>query len=105
MKGGEYFKVIDLVDHYNTHQSSSYVYTDFMSFLNDHYLKKSHHEREHEDLPFKSQSIQSVVFACFLNTTFIPVLKEYIEFTSSVPSCFTEEFISIYNCSIWNPPQ
>ena len=105
MKGGEYFKVIDLVDHYMTHQSGTYGYSDFLSFLNDHYQNKSHHEKEHKDLPFKSQSLQVVVVACFFDISLSPVIKEPLEFSTITPISFTEEFISLFNGSIWNPPQ
>lgn len=105
MKGGEYFKVIDLVDHYITHQSGTYGYSDFLAFLNDHYLNKSHHEKEHKDLPFKSQSLQTVVVACFFETSLSPVIKEQLEFSIITPVSFSEEFISLFSGSIWNPPQ
>lgn len=105
MQGGEYFKLYKLVGHYTSHQTSVNTYDNFISFLDDHYLNKDHHEKEHKELPFKNQSGQSIVIAYHYHAierieVALPVeskIELKFNYSDPIPN---QEF-----GSVWNPPR
>jgi hypothetical protein len=105
MQGGEYFKVYGLIDHYMNHQTGEKTYSDFLAFLNDHYLNQKHHENEHENLPFKSHSVQTIVIAT--HTVEIKTVSEYNEISEPrEKGFFVDQSGPIARAgTVWNPPQ
>jgi hypothetical protein len=105
LKGGEYFKIYELVEHYVSHQTGEKNYTDFISFINDHYSKNDHHEKEHHELPFKNHTINTVVLAHY---AFTPISIPFSALTISERTAsyfYQNSFYSKDRGSIWNPPQ
>jgi hypothetical protein len=105
MQGGEYFKVYKLVGHYFSHQTSDNTYSDFLSFLNDHYLKKDHHEREHKELPFKNQAAQNIVIAYHQNGIEKIEVQEALLPTEAVKYFYKDPIPDQVRGSVWNPPK
>jgi hypothetical protein len=105
MQGGEYFKLNNLVGHYLTHQSSEVSYSDFLSFLNDHYLKKDHHEKEHKELPFKSNTAQTVVIAYTYNVVESISVMSAIEAFETTHYFYKKSIPTQEQGSVWNPPR
>lgn len=105
MRGGEYFKLADLMGHYITHQNSNASYNGFFSFLNDHYFRKGHHEKEHKNLPFKNHSIQTVTIACSVPQPEFLQLKVVSENSHKQEFFYSNEFVSQEWEAVWNPPR
>ena len=105
MQGSEYFKVVDLVNHYMNHQSGNDNYKDFISFLDDHYQKDDHHKKEHKHLPFKSGQIQTIMIAN--HVVDLTIVQEEYSISESKHQPFFYELKSpkIHSGSVWNPPQ
>ena len=106
MQGGEYFKLYKLVDHYVNHQSSEKTYADFFSFLNDHYLKKGHHEKEHRELPFKNQSVHTALVIAYHQNKIEKIeLHETVVSESTVQFFYEDPIPDQVRGSVWNPPK
>ncbi|TNF50393.1 MAG: hypothetical protein EP305_00480 [Bacteroidetes bacterium] len=105
MQGSEYFKVLDLVDHYVNHQSGKESYKDFMSFLNDHYQKDDHHKKEHRHLPFKSGQVQTILIANHVMDILIVREESSISESKHQPFFYELKSTKIHSGSVWNPPQ
>lgn len=105
MQGGEYFKLYKLVGHYLSHQTSENTYSDFLSFLNDHYLKKGHHEKEHKELPFKNQSGHTIVIAFSMNRIEKIEAQETTISVKSPKFFYKDPIPEQVRGSVWNPPK
>jgi hypothetical protein len=105
MQGGQFFKISEIVEHYNGHQKSKEGFGSVLSFIQDHYFKNENSKENKHNLPFKS-IVASVSVMHVQNISIIPIVEK-IEFTPMQSHYFGEpnsrNFSKLY--SIWNPPQ
>lgn len=73
---GQLFKIPSLVKHYEKHQKQSEI--DFIDFLVQHYAsqQKDLNSPEHDQLPFKSLSVQQTGIAILTSSPVLPATIE-----------------------------
>jgi hypothetical protein len=106
MKGIEFVKVGNLINHYQLHQERNQNST-IWSFIKEHYFEKcSDYEVEHQEMPFK---MNSTGFASFFLYVKSEIKIEISHFSLSELLQKPSSYISNYNFhkvhSIWNPPR
>jgi hypothetical protein len=105
MRGVEYFKLTEVVKHYNEHQNSQDSFNSFFSFLKEHYSKNHKSKKDEKNFPFKSMMANSF----HLIHQDCPQIK-ILEFT---PLNSSEKAVFYYKnayypqnlFAIWNPPK
>ena len=50
MRGVEYFKLTEVIEHYNEHQKSQDSFNSFFSFLKEHYSKNHKSNKDEKNL-------------------------------------------------------
>ena len=106
MKGIEFLKTGNLLEHYQQHQERNNG-SSWFDFISEHYFATSvDYDKEHQEMPFKHNcsSINSVFVDTEIVITFessVFVEEKNIQKPSVVQSNY--RFSSIY--SIWNPPR
>ena len=70
MRGVEYFKLTEVIEHYNEHQKSQDSFNSFFSFLKEHYSKNHKSNKDEKNFPFKSLMAFSFVY------TFLIILSQ-----------------------------
>jgi hypothetical protein len=106
MKGIEFLKVGNLLDHYQLHQERNSNST-IWSFIQEHYFEKStDYESEHQEMPFKTNSI-GLASVFLLEKSEIKI--EMSHFSEAELLQKPSSYIGNYNFhkvySIWNPPR
>jgi hypothetical protein len=105
MQGGQFFKISEVVEHYNTHQQSEDGFKSVFAFIQEHYFENNNSKENKHNLPFKSV-VSSVLVMHVQNVSIIPVVEK-MEILRTHTHCFGEpnnqNFSKLY--SIWNPPQ
>ena len=105
MQGGQFFKISEVVEHYNGHQNSKEGFKSVLAFIQDHYFDNNNSKENKHNLPFKSV-VSSVLVMHVQNIAIIPVVEK-IEILAIHSHCFGEpnnqNFSKLF--SIWNPPQ
>jgi hypothetical protein len=105
MQGGQFFKLSELVDHYQEHQNSRNSFSSFVAFVKDHYFQNHSTREDERQLPFKSSVISTLVLVAQevkVQPVSIPIV--HIE---DRENCFGEPHGAPQNqsFSIWNPPR
>lgn len=105
MQGGQFFKLSEVVDHFQDHQNSKESFSSFLAFVKDHYFQNHKSSDDERHLPFKSSVVSALVL----------VAQEYKVSPVSLPvayierqeNCFGEPHGAPQNqiYSIWNPPR
>lgn len=105
MQGGQFFKISELVEHYQEHQQTDKMFSSFLSFVSDHYFNNHKTSGNEEQMPFKS-TIASVPVMNFHNVEIIPV-EVPLFFKLDDVELFGESHgkINGYSGSIWHPPK
>ncbi len=106
MKGIEFFKVGNLLDHYQLHQERN-AQSTIWNFIQEHYFEKTaNHETEHQEMPFKMNSTGFASVFVHEKSEFKVEISHFSE-TESLQKPYS--CISNYNFhkinSIWNPPR
>lgn len=106
MKGIEFIKVGNLLDHYHLHQERNQNST-IWSFIQEHYFQKcTDYEAEHQEMPFK---MNSTIFASLFLYAKSEIIIELSHFSLTETLQKPYSHISNYNFhkvySIWNPPR
>ncbi len=106
----ELMKVPFLIEHYSDHSAREHAGEDFGDYLWEHYVD-THDTHDHEghcdeNLPFKhcddcSHAISVVLYTLPENELPIHHIKLY----PTVEFGFENQFISVYDCCIWQPPK
>jgi hypothetical protein len=105
-QGIQFFKIASLIEHYQSHQTSSQQFDSFISFLIEHYDNDHQPGENEQDLPFKS------TFA----TLSVLIIQQGHIYTNidihGVPSASNKHrfpdfpgFPKNTSGSIWNPPK
>lgn len=104
MQGGQFFKISEVVEHYNEHQGSQDGFKTVFAFIQDHYFENNTKENKH-NLPFKS-IVASVFVMHIHNISIVPVVEKDDILTMQA-HFFGESSSQNYSklFSIWNPPQ
>lgn len=105
MQGGQFFKLSEVIEHYETHQESKESFSSFIDFVKEHYFTNHHTNENERNLPFKS-SVASPLVLVFQQVQMHEIpLSKFIE--EEDDSCFGEPKNRIQNkiISVWNPPQ
>jgi hypothetical protein len=63
LQGAQFFKLGQVIEHYQVHQSSNEHFQSFIDFLSDHYFKNRETHSNEQELPFKSVVSGPVVIA------------------------------------------
>ncbi|MEY3236606.1 MAG: hypothetical protein RI883_707 [Bacteroidota bacterium] len=105
MQGGQFFKISEIVEHYNGHQESADEFKSVLAFIQDHYFENNNSKENKHNLPFKSV-VSSVLVMHIQNVSIVPVV-EVAETVKLQAHNFGEPNSQNYNklYSIWNPPQ
>ena len=105
MQGGQFFKLSEIVEHYNGHQANDDKFNSVLAFIQDHYFNNNVSKENKHNLPFKSV-VSSVLVMHIQNVSIIPIVEK-IEFKTSKSHYFGEPSSRNYSklYSIWNPPQ
>ena len=105
MQGGQFFKLSEIIEHYNGHQESKDGFNTVLNFVQDHYFSNKNSKENKHNLPFKSV-VASVSVMHVQNVSIIPVVEK-AEFSLIQSHYFGEPSSRNYSklYSIWNPPQ
>ena len=105
MRGVEYFKLTEVIEHYNEHQKSQDSFNSFFSFLKEHYSKNHKSNKDENNFPFKS----------LMANSFHLIHQDYqqIEILEFDLSKSSEKVVFNYKSlfyqqnlfAIWNPPK
>jgi hypothetical protein len=105
MRGVEYFKLTEVIEHYNEHQKSQDSFNSFFSFLKEHYSKNHKSNKDEKNFPFKS----------LMANSFHLIHQDYqqIEILEFDLSNSSEKVVFNYKSlfyqqnlfAIWNPPK
>ena len=105
MRGVEYFKLTEVIEHYNEHQKSQDSFNSFFSFLKEHYSKNHKSIKDEKNFPFKS----------LMANSFHLIHQDYqqIEILEFDLSNSSEKVVFNYKSlfyqqnlfAIWNPPK
>ncbi len=105
MRGVEYFKLTEVIEHYNEHQKSQDSFHSFFSFLKEHYSKNHKSNKGEKNFPFKS----------LMANSFHLIHQDYqqIEILEFDLSNSSEKVVFNYKSlfyqqnlfAIWNPPK
>jgi hypothetical protein len=105
MRGVEYFKLTEVIEHYNEHQKSQDSFNSFFSFLKEHYSKNHKSNNDEKNFPFKS----------LMANSFHLIHQDYqqIEILEFDLSNSSEKVVFNYKSlfyqqnlfAIWNPPK
>ncbi len=89
--------------YYETLQSQPQ--TSVWDFFEEHYLENSHHEPEHQKLPFKFHS--NTLFVSFISTDILQSLKITLvnQIFYKIPLFFESEVPTLFLVTIWQPPK
>ena len=105
MQGGQFFKISEVIEHYQEHQSGKETFDSFLSFLKEHYSREHNTNENERHLPFKTD-VASTSILVIQDIKIHPVLS-----LSLIPEnqnhCFGEQKGKIQDKSIpvWNPPK
>jgi hypothetical protein len=105
MQGGQFFKLSEVVDHYESHQDSDEHFKSFISFVKDHYFTNHHTKDNERNLPFKS-TVASVFVLVIHQVKLEPIHES--QFIANKEKCYFGEPNSTVQqkiFSIWNPPR
>jgi hypothetical protein len=105
-QGIQFFKIASLIEHYQSHQSSSQQFDSFISFLIEHYDGDHLPGENEQDLPFKSTFATVSVLIIQQGQLFTSV--DYIGLPSAPKKHLFPDFPGFpknTSCSIWNPPK
>ena len=106
MKGLEFLKVGNLVEHYEIHKVRNPEST-LLAFIQEHYFNASvDYEKEHQEMPFKVSG--SFVISLFIENyqNFqIQLNDSFEDLASNQPTDFQSTYFYNSNFSIWNPPR
>jgi hypothetical protein len=105
MQGGQFFKLSELVNHYETHQDGEEHFQSFLEFVKDHYFSNHHTKDNERNLPFKSTVASA--FVLVIHQVKLEPIHEYLFIVSEEKSFFGEptSFVQQKSFSIWNPPR
>ena len=105
MQGGQFFKISELVEHYEHHQDSGDTFRSFLSFVGDHYFNNHQTSDDEKQMPFKS-TVAPVLLLTVHHVELIAVeLPEFQETQTILPFIQAHGKISGFNGSVWNPPK
>lgn len=105
MQGGQFFKLSELVNHYETHQDGEERFQSFLAFVKDHYFTNHHTKDNERNLPFKSTV--ACAFVLVIHQVKLEPIHEYLFIVNEEKSFFGEPNSSVQQkiFSIWNPPR
>ena len=105
MQGGQFFKISEVVDHYQTHQDSDETFGSFFAFVKDHYFSNHHTNDNERHLPFKTTVISAFILVIH-NIELQPIHDSFF-ILDEKKACFGEpnRMIQSNIINIWNPPQ
>ena len=105
MQGGQFFKISELVEHYEEHQQTDKMFSSFLSFVSEHYFNNHKTSDGEEQMPFKS-TVASVPVMSF-HSVEITLVEISMFISLDEAELFGEPHgkINGYSGSIWHPPK
>lgn len=105
MQGGQFFKISEILEHYQDHQSGTETFDSFISFLKEHYSGDHDTKENEKQMPFKSVVACSSILV--LEDFKITPIFFYCPVAEIEDHCFGEPKGKIQGKSIpvWNPPK
>jgi hypothetical protein len=105
MQGGQFFKISEVVEHYQTHQDSDETFSSFFSFVKDHYFSNHRTNENERHMPFKTTAVSA--FILVIHHIELQPIHDSLFILDEDKACFGEPNHTIRNkeISIWNPPQ
>jgi hypothetical protein len=105
MRGVEYFKLTEVIEHYNEHQKSQDSFNSFFSFLKEHYSKNHKSNKDEKNFPFKSLMANSF-HLIYQDCQQIEILEFDLSNSSEkVVFNYKSLFYQQNLFAIWNPPK
>jgi hypothetical protein len=105
MRGVEYFKLTEVIEHYNEHQKSQDSFNSFFSFLKEHYSKNHKSNKDEKNFPFKSLMANSF-HLIHQDCQQIEILEFDLSNSSEkVVFNYKSLFYQQNLFAIWNPPK
>jgi len=105
MQGGQFFKLSELVNHYEAHQDSDEHFQSFIDFVKEHYFTNHNTKDNERNLPFKSTVASA--FVLVIHQVKLEPIHEYLFIVNEEKNFFGEptSFVQQKSFSIWNPPR
>lgn len=105
MQGGQFFKLSEVVEHYESHQDSKEQFQSFLDFVKDHYFTNHDTKDNERNLPFKSTVASA--FVLVIHQVKLEPIHEYLFIVNEEKNFFGEptSFVQQKSFSIWNPPR
>jgi hypothetical protein len=105
MQGGQFFKISELVEHYEEHLQTDKMFSSFLSLVSEHYFNNHKTSDSEEHMPFKS-TVASVPVMSF-HTVEISLVEILMFLSLDEAELFGESHSKIngYSGSIWHPPK
>lgn len=105
MQGGQFFKLSEVIEHYENHQESEDSFSSILSFVKEHYFSNNTTDENERHLPFKSTVVGA--FVLVIHQVELQPIHEYLFSLDREKSYFGEPNGHIQNriISVWNPPQ
>ena len=105
MRGVEYFKLTEVIEHYNEHQKSQDSFNSFFSFLKEHYSKNHKSNKDEKNFPFKSLMANSF-HLIHQDYQQIEILEfDFSNSSEKVVFNYKSLFYQQNLFAIWNPPK
>jgi hypothetical protein len=105
MQGAQFFKLNEMIAHYEQHQKSEESFGSFMSFIQEHYFANNHTNANERDMPFKSVVAAPLVLLNQEINLFI--VTESFAMQAKQEHAFGDASGSLKASAlaIWNPPK
>ncbi len=105
MQGGQFFKLSEMVEHFEDHQQSDDSFSSFMSFVQEHYFSNGHANSNERSLPFKSLVAAPLLLVMQEFQLFIVSEAFPIDAKLKHPFGDPSGSIKTQSMAIWNPPR
>jgi hypothetical protein len=105
-QGIQFFKIASLIEHYQSHQSSSQQFDSFISFLTEHYGRDHQPGENEQDLPFKSTI--ATLSVLIVQAEQVHTIVDIVNVPSAQKKHRFPDFPGFptnTSGSIWNPPK
>jgi hypothetical protein len=105
MQGGQFFKLSEIVEHYESHQDSDEHFQSFIDFVKEHYFTNHNTKDNERNLPFKSTVASA--FVLVIHQVKLEPIHEHLFIINEEKNFFGEptSFVQQKSFSIWNPPR